>query len=112
MNPEGILLKSINCGDLSDRNLGERVILSGWVHRRRDHGNLIFIDLRDRAGLVQVVFNPEIAANTHEVAEDLRNEWVVQVIGEVTKRPPGTENHDMPTGTIEVYAEQLKVFNQ
>ena len=76
MNPEGILLKSINCGDLSDRNLGERVILSGWVHRRRDHGNLIFIDLRDRAGLVQVVFNPEIAANTHEVAEDLRNEWV------------------------------------
>ena len=112
MNPEGILLKSINCGDLSDRNLGERVILSGWVHRRRDHGNIIFIDLRDRAGLVQVVFNPEIAADTHEVAEDLRNEWVVQVIGEVTKRPLGTENHDMPTGTIEVYAEQLKVFNQ
>ena len=106
------MLKSISCGALRDENVGEAVTLSGWVHRRRDHGNLIFIDLRDREGLVQVVFNPETAANAHEIAEDLRNEWVVQVIGEVTKRPAGTENPDMPTGIVEVYAEQLKVLNQ
>ena len=106
------MLKSISCGALRDDNVGEAVTLSGWVHRRRDHGNLIFIDLRDREGLVQVVFNPETAANAHKIAEDLRNEWVVQVIGEVTKRPAGTENPDMPTGIVEVYAEQLKVLNQ
>ena len=106
------MLKSISCGALRDENVGEAVTLSGWVHRRRDHGNLIFIDLRDREGLVQVVFNPETAANAHKIAEDLRNEWVVQVIGEVTKRPAGTENPDMPTGIVEVYAEQLKVLNQ
>jgi len=109
---EGILLKSISCGALRDENVGESVTLSGWVHRRRDHGNLIFIDLRDREGLVQVVFNPETAENTHKVAEDLRNEWVVQIIGEVIKRPAGTENPDMPTGTVEVYAEHLTVLNQ
>ena len=110
--PEGILLKSISCGALRDENVGESVTLSGWVHRRRDHGNLIFIDLRDREGLVQVVFNPETAENAHKVAEDLRNEWVVQIIGEVIKRPAGTENPDMPTGTVEVYAEHLTVLNQ
>ena len=110
--PEGILLKSISCGALRDENVGEAVTLSGWVHRRRDHGNLIFIDLRDREGLVQVVFNPETAAKAHKIAEDLRNEWVVQVMGEVTKRPAGTENPDMPTGIVEVYADDLKVLNQ
>ena len=109
---EGILLKSISCGALRDENVGESVTLSGWVHRRRDHGNLIFIDLRDREGLVQVVFNPETAENAHKVAENLRNEWVVQIIGEVIKRPAGTENSDMPTGTVEVYAEHLTVLNQ
>ena len=109
---EGILLKSISCGALRDENVGESVTLSGWVHRRRDHGNLIFIDLRDREGLVQVVFNPETAENAHKVAENLRNEWVVQIIGEVIKRPAGTENLDMPTGTVEVYAEHLTVLNQ
>ena len=106
------MLKSISCGNVGDRNIGETVTLSGWVHRRRDHGNLIFIDLRDREGLIQVVFNPEIAEDTHRIAENLRNEWVVQVIGEVTKRPAGTENADMPTGTVEVYAEDLVVLNQ
>ena len=109
---EGILLKSISCGALRHENVGESVTLSGWVHRRRDHGNLIFIDLRDEEGLVQVVFNPETAENTHKVAEDLRNEWVVQIIGEVIKRPAGTENPEMPTGTVEVYAEHLTVLNQ
>ena len=106
------MLKSISCGALRDENVGESVTLSGWVHRRRDHGNLIFIDLRDREGLVQVVFNPETAENAHKVAENLRNEWVVQIIGEVIKRPAGTENSDMPTGTVEVYAEHLTVLNQ
>jgi aspartyl-tRNA synthetase len=92
--------------------IGKTVTLAGWVHRRRDHGNLIFIDLRDREGLVQVVFNPELAPEAHKVAEDLRNEWVVQVFGQVMRRPEGTENPNMPTGDIEVYAERLVVLNE
>ena len=83
--PEGILLKSISCGALRDENVGEAVTLSGWVHRRRDHGNLIFIDLRDREGLVQVVFNPETAANAHEIAENLRPLSIQNCLNEKVK---------------------------
>jgi len=77
------LLKNISCGTLRSSDVGKSVTLAGWVHRRRDHGNLIFIDLRDREGLVQVVFNPEMHAKAHEIAQQLRNEWVIQVSGEV-----------------------------
>ena len=85
--------------------------LAGWVHRRRDHGSLIFIDLRDREGIVQVVFNPELAPEAHATAEQLRNEWVVQVVGQVSRRPEGTENPDLATGEVEVAAEHARVLN-
>ena len=77
------MLKNVGCGELNLDRVGENVILAGWVHRRRDHGNLVFIDVRDRSGIVQVVFDPDIDKNSHEVSESLRNEWVIQVEGEV-----------------------------
>ena len=106
------MLKTISCGDVRTEHLGKTVTLAGWVHRRRDHGSLIFIDLRDREGVVQVVFNPELAAESHKTAEALRNEWVVQVVGQVNRRPEGTENPSLPTGDVEVVAEQLVVLNE
>ncbi len=105
------MLKSIACGDLRASNIGQTVTLAGWVHRRRDHGNLVFIDLRDSAGIVQVVFNPETAPDAHAAAEDVRNEWVIQVTGAVAKRPQGTENPNLPTGDIEVAAARAVVLN-
>ena len=106
------MLKTINCGDVRPEHIGKTVTLAGWVHRRRDHGNLIFIDVRDREGLVQVVFNPEQAPEAHRTAESLRNEWVVQISGRVSARPEGSQNTDLATGEIEVYAEQLFVLNE
>ena len=106
------MLKTISCGDVRAEHIGKTVTLAGWVHRRRDHGGLIFIDLRDREGIVQVVFNPDNAPDIHATAESLRNEWVVQVTGTVTARPEGTENPNMATGEIEVTAEQVRVLNE
>ena len=106
------MLKDISCGALRSQDIGKSVTLAGWVHRRRDHGNLIFIDLRDRDGLVQVVFNPELAEKAHEIAQSLRNEWVIQVVGDVAARPKGTVNEDMLSGAVEVYASGLTVLNQ
>ena len=106
------MLKTISCGDVRAEHIGKTVTLAGWVHRRRDHGGLIFIDLRDREGIVQVVFNPDNAQDIHAIAETLRNEWVVQVTGTVTARPEGTENPNMSTGGIEVAAEQVRVLNE
>ncbi len=105
-------MKDISCGALRSQDIGKSVTLAGWVHRRRDHGNLIFIDLRDRDGLVQVVFNPELAEKAHVIAQLLRNEWVIQVSGEVLARPEGTVNEDMLSGAVEVYASELTVLNQ
>ena len=105
------MLRTHCCGQLTSKNVGEQVTLAGWVHRRRDHGGLVFIDLRDRYGLVQVVFNPEMSAQVHEVATRLRNEYVVKVSGEVEKRPPGTENPKLTTGEVEVVVRDVEVLN-
>ena len=105
------MFKANSCGELTAKHIGERVTLAGWVHRRRDHGGLVFIDLRDRAGLVQVVFNPEVSGEGHKVATRLRHEYVLQVTGEVAKRPQGTENPNLPTGEVEVIAQQAKILN-
>ncbi|MBI2857209.1 MAG: aspartate--tRNA ligase, partial [Chloroflexi bacterium] len=91
------LLKTRNCGGLTRRDVGAAVTLAGWVHRRRDHGGLIFIDLRDREGIVQIVFNPESAPQAHQTAEKLRNEYVARVTGDVRLRPSGTENPTLGT---------------
>ena len=106
------MLKTHGCGELRPAHAGQTVTLAGWVHRRRDHGGLTFIDLRDRSGLIQVVFNPETNAEAHTQAQDLRGEWVVQIAGAVGPRPEGTENPKLDTGEIEVSAASLTVLNQ
>jgi aspartyl-tRNA synthetase len=105
------LLKSHSCGELNLSHDKQIVTLGGWVDRRRDHGGLIFIDLRDRDGVVQVVFNPESSKECHDIASQLRNEYVVQVIGQVSPRPAGTENLKLSTGEIEVLADSVKILN-
>ena len=105
------MFRDHKCGELNVDHIGKEVTLAGWVHRRRDHGGLVFIDLRDRDGLVQVVFNPETSGDAHQIADKLRNEYVLQVSGEVTKRPPGTENPNLPTGEIEVTVHQARILN-
>jgi len=105
------LLKSHSCGELNKNHLGAKVTLAGWVDRRRDHGGLIFIDLRDREGIVQVVFNPETSKQAHQIASEMRGEYVVKVSGEVAPRPPGTENPKLATGDIEVIAQDTEILN-
>lgn len=105
------MLKNFDCGLLRREHTGKNVTLAGWVHRRRDHGGVIFIDLRDRSGLVQVVFNTELSEEVHKTAYGLRNEYVISVEGEVSLRPGGTENPRMPTGDVEVLARKIKIFN-
>lgn len=103
-------MRSHYCGDLNRRHIGEEVRLCGWVHRRRDHGGLIFVDLRDREGLVQVVFDPD-RPEMFRLAEQIRSEYVLQVRGRVRPRPEGTENRDLATGEVEVLALALEVLN-
>jgi len=105
------VLKTDYCGDLRATDEGREVVLAGWVHRRRDHGGLIFIDLRDSRGLVQAVFHPQEAPEAHAVASDARNEYVLQVRGTVARRRPGTENEKLATGAIEVRAAAATVLN-
>jgi aspartyl-tRNA synthetase len=103
--------RSHTCGALRAADAGRRAVLQGWVHRRRDHGGLIFIDLRDRYGTTQVVFNPSVDAATHDLAGALRAEYVVSVAGTVSRRPAGTDNPNLPTGEVEVVAESLVLLN-
>jgi len=105
------LLKTHSCGELNKRHVGAKVTLAGWVDHRRDHGGLIFIDLRDREGMVQVVFNPETSKQCHAIASEMRNEYVVRVSGEVALRPLGTENPKLPTGDVEVIAQNTDILN-
>jgi len=99
------------CGELRKEHVGETATLSGWVNRRRDHGGLIFIDLRDREGITQTVFNPAESPGAHSVAAELRNECVVKVKGKVSLRPQGTENKNLATGEIELLAEDAEILN-
>src|SRR3972149_583247 len=99
------------CGEPASADIGKKICLMGWVQRRRDHGGLIFIDLRDRAGIIQLVFSPESLNNVHAKAHDLRNEFVVAVEGLVRKRPDGTENQNLPTGQVEIEVHEIRVLN-
>ena len=105
------MLKSHNCGELRKNHAGQKVTLAGWVHRRRDHGGKVFIDLRDREGIVQVVFNPQVSQEAYQLAGSLRGEYVIQVTGEVAPRPEGTENRKLATGDIEVIAKEAVILN-
>lgn len=105
-------VRTHTCGELTKAQGGEGVVLNGWVHRRRDHGNVIFIDLRDRFGVTQIVFNPEVSAEAHEKAHVLRSEYVVSVSGVVKLRPEGSENPDLPTGGIEVFVQEIEILNE
>src|SRR5207237_3721181 len=104
--------RSHTCGELRAEDAGRTVTLMGWAHRRRDHGGLLFVDLRDRSGLVQCVFSPATSAEAHARAEAIRGEFVVALRGEVGLRPPGTENSRLATGAVEVHAREVKILNE
>lgn len=106
------MLKTHTCGELGAEHIGQKVTLAGWVNRRRDHGGLTFVDLRDRFGLVQIVTDPTKVPDAHKALEPVRSEWVLQVVGEVRKRPAGMENADLATGQIEVAVLEVKILNQ
>lgn len=106
------MLKTIDAGLLRSDHIDQIITLCGWVDRRRDHGNLIFIDLRDSTGITQIVFDPMMDSNIHQSASLLRSEWVIQVIGTVRKRPDGTINNDLETGQVEVIASSLTILNK
>lgn len=106
------MIRDKGCGEIKESDRGLTLTLSGWIFRRRDHGGLIFVDLRDRSGIVQVVFNPDVSGEAHELAHDLRSEYVISVSGEIRKRPDGTENLNIPTGMFEMYAKKLEVLNE
>ena len=103
-------MRSFYCGELDESHVDQEIILCGWVHRRRDHGGVIFLDLRDREGIAQIVFDPD-TQESFAAAESVRNEFVLQVRGRVRRRPAGTTNDEMPTGSIEVLGKELTILN-
>src|ERR1700761_1260445 len=104
-------MRSHYCGQVDDKLIGQEVTVAGWVHRRRDHGGVIFVDLRDREGLLQIVFDPDAAAMFKD-AERLRSEYVIKVKGRVRERPAGTVNANLASGRVELLAQELEVLNR
>jgi aspartyl-tRNA synthetase len=108
----GTLRRSHPCGAIRAAQVGSEVVVAGWVHKRRDHGGVIFVDLRDRDGIVQVVFRPETSLEAHERAGALRSEWVIMVRGIVEARSDDTINPKMVTGEVEVNVHELRILNR
>ncbi len=106
------MMRTKNCGELAEGDIGSTVSLAGWSNKWRDHGGLIFIDLRDRTGVVQIVFSPEVSREIHGAAHKIRNEYVLRVQGDVRRRPEGTENPSISTGQVEVVVRELEVLNE
>lgn len=104
-------LRTHHLGELNENNVSQKVTLSGWVHKRRDHGNLIFVDLRDRFGITQLVFDPEICTSSHKIAESLRSEWTLGINGYVRNRGEGLENTKLATGKIEIAVEEITIYS-
>jgi aspartyl-tRNA synthetase len=111
MESMGTLRRSHSCNDLTSANIGDEVILMGWVLRRRDHGGVIFIDLRDRHGITQIIFNPEVSPEVHNKAHQLRSEWVIAIRGKVEARLEGMANKKLDTGEIEIFVRELRILN-
>ena len=105
-------LRTHTCGELTKTQVGQSVVLNGWVQRRRDHGAVMFIDLRDRTGITQVVFNAERNADVHKAAHTLRSECVVAVVGQVMARPNESKNPNLPTGEVEVFVDEVEILNE
>src|SRR3954449_11273611 len=103
--------RSMMCGEVRAEHIGRSVVLQGWVHTVRDHGGLIFVDLRDRAGLVQVLVNPTTRPEAFRTAEELRDEYVVEIEGDVQRRPAGSDNQRLGTGEVEIHAARVEVLN-
>ena len=112
VDPLGNLRRTHYCGRLRPEQVGREVVVCGWVHRRRDHGGVVFVDLRDRTGLIQVVFKPDTAPDAHARAETLRNEYVLAVRGQLDRREPLAVNPSLPTGEVELVGTELRVLNQ
>jgi aspartyl-tRNA synthetase len=108
----GQMIRDKGCGEVKEEDTGRLLRLSGWVSRRRDHGGLIFVDIRDRSGILQVVFSPDVSGEAHEVAHSIRSEYVISVSGEIRRRPVGTENYAMDTGLVEMYVSGLSILNE
>jgi aspartyl-tRNA synthetase len=103
-------MRSHYCGEISEKLCEQKIVLNGWAHRRRDHGGVIFVDLRDRTGLIQIVFNPQ-QKELFSLAENIRNEFVLEISGTVKLRPPGTENAHLFTGKVEILIEKAEILN-
>ncbi len=106
------MVRDKGCGEVTESDIGKNLTICGWVFRRRDHGGLIFVDLRDRSGVLQIVFSPEFAGDAHEIAHSLRSEFVISVTGKIRKRPIGTENPNLPTGNVEMYVNKIEILNE
>ena len=104
-------LRSHHCGVLRKEHIGQTVVLKGWVSTRRDHGGVIFVDLRDHSGLVQVVFKPDVDTSAHKEADALRTEFVIAIEGQVAPRESGNVNPKLDTGEVEVLTRKLEIFN-
>src|SRR5687767_2558033 len=105
------MMRTHRCAEVRKEDEGREVALCGWVHSRRDHGGVTFIDLRDTSGLVQVVFNPATSSEAHDTAQDLRGEFCIRVTGKVAARKEGTVNPKLATGEIEIAAEEVQILN-
>ena len=108
----GATMRTHYCGNLRTEHIGETVTLYGWVDRRRDHGGVIFLDLRDRTGIVQIVSDPQRTPEFYSLAETLRNEYVVKIVGRVSRRPEDSLNPKLPTGEVEIYADRIELLNR
>lgn len=106
-----MMLKTHHCGQLTKAQVGQTVILNGWVQRRRDLGGVLFIDLRDRSGLVQTVFNPDFSGDALAIADRARNEYVLAVKGKIVERDAETINKNIPTGEIEIQVTEIEIMN-
>ncbi|MGH7805648.1 MAG: OB-fold nucleic acid binding domain-containing protein, partial [Candidatus Binatia bacterium] len=103
--------RSVSCGELGSGDVGREATVMGWVHARRDHGGLVFLDVRDRTGIIQVVFHPESSAEAHRRAGEARGEFVVAVQGRVAARSEETRNPNLPTGDVEIDASEIRILN-